>query len=416
MNANTNTEELYKDNVIGNYGLPPITFVRGRGLRLWDDSGKEYLDFCSGIAVTSLGHCHPKLVAAIEGQANELICVSNLYRNEVQARLAAKLNEKAGGKGKVFFCNSGAEANEALIKLARLYGCRKSGQDGKQYKIVCAKNAFHGRTFGGMSATPKENVRQGFAPLVDGFSFAELNNIDSFAAAIDENTAAVFIETIQGEGGVFPAEKQFLKELRGLCSEKEVLLMIDEVQCGVGRTGRFFAFEHAEIKPDAIGMAKGLGGGVPIGGVWVSDQYAELFKPGSHGTTFGGTPLISAAALAVLETIDDDGLLKNVEENGTYIIQQLAELQSKYPSYILDIRGLGFMIGIQIAEPPAEVVTQLRNNGLIVPPAGSNVIRFLPALTATREDFDEALEIFGSVVEERSASLSEKQEVQQQQQ
>ena len=409
MNANTNTEQLYNDNVLGNYGLPPITFVRGRGLCLWDDLGKEYLDFCSGIAVTSLGHCHPKLVAAIQEQANELICVSNLYRNEVQARLAAKLNAKAGGNGKVFFCNSGAEANETLIKLARLYGCRKSGQDGKQYKVVCAKNAFHGRTFGGMSATPKKNVRQGFAPLVDGFAFAELNDIDSFAAAIDGNTAAVFIETIQGEGGIYPAKKQFLKDLRNLCTEREILLMIDEVQCGVGRTGRFFAFEHAGIEPDAIGMAKGLGGGVPIGGVWVSDQYVELFKPGSHGTTFGGTPLISAAALSVIETIEDEGLLENVIDNGAYVMKRLAKLKSKYPHYISDVRGLGFMIGIQIAESPAEVVTQLRDKGLIVPPAGSNVVRLLPALTATKDDFDEALRIFESVVENRSATLPEKQ-------
>lgn len=409
MNANTNTEQLYKDNVLGNYGLPPITFARGRGLRLWDDSGKEYLDFCSAIAVTSLGHCHPKLVAAIEEQVNELICVSNLYRNDVQARLAAKLNGKAGGNGKVFFCNSGTEANEALIKLARLHGCQKSGQDGKQYKIVCAKNAFHGRTFGGMSATPKENVRQGFSPLVEGFAFAELNDIDSFAAAIDANTAAVFIETIQGEGGVYPAEKPFLKDLRSLCSEREVLLMIDEVQCGLGRTGRFFAFEHAGIEPDAIGMAKGLGGGVPIGGVWVSDRYAGLFKPGSHGTTFGGTPLISAAALTVIETIEDEGLLENVIDNGAYVMQRLAELKSKNPNYIFDVRGLGFMIGIQIAESPAEVVTQLRDNGLIVPPAGSNVIRFLPALTATKDDFDEALGIFESVIKNRSATLPETQ-------
>ena len=409
MNANTNTEQLYNDNVLGNYGLPPITFVRGRGLCLWDNLGKEYLDFCSGIAVTSLGHCHPKLVAAVQEQANELICVSNLYRNEVQVRLAAKLNTKAGGNGKVFFCNSGAEANETLIKLARLYGCRKSGQDGKQYKVVCAKNAFHGRTFGGMSATPKENVRQGFAPLVDGFAFAELNDIDSFAAAIDGNTAAVFIETIQGEGGIYPAKKQFLKDLRNLCTEREILLMIDEVQCGVGRTGRFFAFEHAGIEPDAIGMAKGLGGGVPIGGVWVSDQYVELFKPGSHGTTFGGTPLISAAALSVIETIEDEGLLENVIDNGAYVMQRLAELKSKYPHYISDVRGLGFMIGIQIAESPAEVVAQLRDNGLIVPPAGSNVVRLLPALTATKDDFDEALRIFESVVENRSATMPETQ-------
>lgn len=402
---NTNTEQLYVDNVLGNYGLPPVTFVRGRGLQLWDDAGKEYLDFCSGIAVTSIGHCHPKLVTAIQNQAADLLCVSNLYRNSNQAELAAKLNGKAGGQGKVFFCNSGAEANEALIKLARLYGSQKAGAEGKQYKIVCAENAFHGRTFGGMSATPKVKIQQGFAPLVDGFVFAELNNLESFASAIDSETAAVFIETIQGEGGIFPASIKFLQGLRKLCDERGVLLLIDEVQCGIGRTGHFFAFEKAGIKPDAIGMAKGLGGGVPIGAIWVSDLYAQLFQPGTHGTTFGGTPLIAAASLAVLETIEEEKLLENVVTNSEYVIERLHRLKGEFPDYILDIRGAGFMIGIQIADSPFEVVTELRGKGLIAPPAGADVVRFLPALTATREDFDKALEIFESVAKER-ATLS----------
>ncbi len=405
MKTKSNTEQLYRDNVLGNYGLPPVTFARGRGLRLLDDAGKEYLDFCSGIAVTSLGHCHPKLVEAIQKQAAELLCVSNLYRNEIQAKLAEKLNEKAGGSGKVFFCNSGAEANETLIKLARLHGRALAGEEGKRYKVVCAENAFHGRTFGGMSATPKEKVRDGFAPLVDGFAFAELNNIESFRAAIDDSVAAVFVETIQGEGGIYPASIPFLKELRALCDEKGVLLMLDEVQCGVGRTGTFFAYEKAGIRPDAIGMAKGLGGGVPIGAVWVADPYSELFTPGTHGTTFGGTPLIAAAALTVLETIESERLLDNVVANGQYVLERLESLQAELPEYVLEIRGAGFMIGIQIAETPFDMVAELREQGLIVPPAGSDVIRFLPALTATREDFDEAMEIFKSVATKRAVAL-----------
>ncbi len=407
MTTNIDTEQLYKDNVLGNYGLPPVTFVRGRGLRLWDDAGKEYLDFCAGIAVASLGHCHPKLVTAIQEQAAELLCVSNLYRNENQAKLAAKLNEKAGGGGKVFFCNSGAEANEALIKLARLHGRKLSGQEGKRFKIVCAENAFHGRTFGGMSATPKAKIQEGFAPLVDGFEFAALNDLASFEAAIDDQTAAVFIETIQGEGGIFPATTEFLQGLRALCDEKGVLLMIDEVQCGAGRTGSFFAFEKAGIYPDVIGMAKGLGGGVPIGAVWIRDEYAELFGPGSHGTTFGGTPLICAAALAVLDTIEEEKLMENVQRNGAYVLQKLQDLQSEFPDYILEIRGSGYMIGIQIADSSFEMVTLLRENALIVPPAGPDVVRFLPPLTATQADFDEALDIFKTAIKARVALRQE---------
>lgn len=406
MTHETDTEQLYKDNVLGNYGLPPITFVRGRGVKVWDDAGNEYIDFCSGIAVTTLGHCHPRLVAAVQKQAEELFHVSNLYRNPNQAKLAAKLNQKAGGGGKVFFCNSGAEANEALIKLSRLYGRAKSGSEGKQYKVVVAETAFHGRTFGGMSATPQEKIQGGFRPLVPGFSVAKLNDIDSFAAAIDAETAAVFVETIQGEGGVNPASIEFLKALRALCDERGILLLIDEVQCGIGRSGTFFAFEQAGIRPDAIGMAKGLGGGVPIGAVWIDDKHAPLFAPGTHGTTFGGTPLICAAALETIAVIEEENLLENVRRNGGFAMERLKALKDAFPDYVLAIRGKGFMLGIQLAEPPLEMVALLRSKGLVVPPAGGNVIRLLPPLNATEDDIAAALSILEAAFAERTARLA----------
>lgn len=400
-----NTEQLYKDNVLGNYGLPPITFARGRGVNVWDDNGKQYIDFCSGIAVLTLGHCHPKLVSAVQSQAEELFHVSNLYRTEKQGLLAAKLNEKAGGNGKIFFCNSGAEANETLIKLSRLYGKSKSGEEGKQYKVIVAEQAFHGRTFGGMSATPQEKIQGGFRPLIPGFEAAPLNDLSAFAAAVDEQTAAIFVETIQGEGGVNPCSIEFLKGLRKLCDEKEILLLIDEVQCGIGRSGTFFAFETAGIRPDAIGMAKGLGGGVPIGAVWIDDKHASLFHPGSHGTTFGGTPLISAVALETINVLEEDKLLQKVQKNGAYFVEQLEALKSEFPDYILRVKGKGYMLGIQISELPFDMVTRIREKGLVVPPAGGNVIRFLPPLIATKKDIDAALAIAKDVIATRVAEL-----------
>ena len=316
MTISQDTEQLYNDHVLGNYGLPPITFVRGRGTRLWDDDGKSYLDFCAGIAVVTMGHSHPKVVSAIQAHAAELTHVSNLFRNAPQARLAAKLDALAGGGGKVFFCNSGAEANETLVKLSRLYGQAKCGQEGRCFKVVVADQAFHGRTFGGMSATPQEKIQGGFRPLVPGFVTAKFNDIDSFRQAVDDDTAAVLVETIQGEGGIRPAEVDFLRELRALCDEKGILMLVDEVQCGVGRTGTFFAFEQAGIRPDAIGMAKGLGNGSPIGAVWINDRHAGLFKPGSHGTTFGGAPLVCAAALATLEAMEEEGVISAANHAG----------------------------------------------------------------------------------------------------
>jgi acetylornithine/N-succinyldiaminopimelate aminotransferase len=394
----TSTADLYDAHVMKNYARAALTLVRGRGARVWDDQGKQFLDFTSGIAVSALGHCHPHWVAAVQKQAGELIHTSNLFRNPNQAELARRLIGYSG-PGRVFFCNSGAEANEALIKLARLHGVKKSGgEEGKCYKIICAKNAFHGRTFGGMSATPQAKIQKGFAPLVPGFSFGELNNLQSFTDLVDDQTAAIFVETIQGEGGVNACTNEFLVGLRKLCNERNLLLLLDEVQCGIGRTGKFFAFEHAGVQPDAIGMAKGLGGGVPIGAVWVRENAAELFQPGSHGTTFGGTPLACAAALAVLDVLEKEKLLEKVSINSTTWITALKQLAKDFPAQLLGVRGQGYLVGLQLASDPAPTVAALREAGMLAPVAGGNVIRLLPPLTATPEELAESVDILRKVL------------------
>ena len=398
----TSTAELYDAHVLKNYGRPAITLVRGRGTQVWDDAGRSYLDFTSGIAVSALGHCHPHWVASVQRQAGELIHVSNLFRNPNQGELARRLVHYAG-PGRVFFCNSGAEANEALIKLARLHGMQKSGEEGKCYKIIAVKNAFHGRTFGGMSATPQEKIQKGFRPLVPGFSFGELNNLASFEALIDDQTAAIFLETIQGESGVNPATPEFLRGLRELCNRHHLLLMLDEVQCGVGRTGRFYAFEYAGITPDAIGMAKGLGGGMPIGAMWVRDRYADLFHPGNHGTTFGGTPLACAAALAVLDVIERDNLMAAVTKNSGLWIAALQQLAKDFPAQVVDVRGLGYLVGVQLASDPAPYIAALREQGLLVPGSGHNVIRLLPPLNATPAELAQSVEILRAVLAAKAA-------------
>ena len=400
--VSTNTAELYDAHVMKNYARAPLTLVRGQGAKVWDDAGKSYLDFTSGIAVSALGHCHPQWVAAVQRQAGELIHVSNLFRNPNQGELARRIVGRAG-PGRVFFCNSGAEANEGLIKLARLYGKKKSGDvEGKCFKIICAKHAFHGRTFGGMSATPQEKIQKGFAPLVPGFAFGELNDLASFEALIDESTAAIFVETIQGESGVTPCTTEFLIGLRELCNRHKLLLLLDEVQCGIGRTGTFYAFEQAGIQPDAIGMAKGLGGGMPIGAIWVRENAAELFQPGSHGTTFGGTPLACAAALAVLDVIEKEKLLENVLTQGAIWHQALEGLITEFPGKVLEIRGKGFMIGVRLSEDPGQVIAALREAGLLVPAAGNNVFRLLPPLNATPAELAQSVEIIRGVLQARA--------------
>jgi acetylornithine/N-succinyldiaminopimelate aminotransferase len=394
----TATAALYDQYVMGNYARPAITLVRGRGSRVWDDTGRSYLDFAAGIAVIALGHSHPKWVEAVQRQAAELVHVSNLYRNLNQGELAREIVRRAG-PGRAFFCNSGAEADEVLLKLARLHGRRVSGgKEAVRYKVLCAKNAFHGRMFGGMSATPQEKIQGGFRPLVPGFEFGELNHLESFKTLVDDQTVAIFLETIQGEAGVNPCTTEFLHGIRQLCDERGLLMMLDEVQCGTGRTGKFFAFEHHGVVPDAIAMAKGLGGGFPIGGIWVREPFADLFTPGSHGTTFGGTPLACAAALAVLKIIEQEKILENVTTLAPRFLGGLAQLARDFPQAIVAVRGLGFMAGLQLASDPTPVIAKLREAGLLCPGSGNNVIRLLPPLTATAADIDEALAILRKVL------------------
>jgi acetylornithine/N-succinyldiaminopimelate aminotransferase len=384
-----------------NYGPPAFDAVRGEGVYLYDEAGTRYLDFGSGIAVTSVGHSHPKWVAAVQEQAATLTHCSNLYGIPGQQKLADRLVAKAG-PGRVLFCNSGAEANEALIKLARLHGKQLSGEEGKRYTVVAAANAFHGRTFGGMAATPQEKIQGGFGPMLDGFKFGKLNDIASFDKLIDDSVAAVFIESIQGEGGIFPAETGFLQELRALCTERKVLLMLDEVQCGIGRSGHFFAFEESGVHPDAIGMAKGLGAGYPIGAIWVAEPYAELYQPGSHGTTFGGSPLASAAANAVLDIIEEEKLIEQVAANGPAWHAALARLVEKYPDQIAGTRGAGYMVGLSLKPEGLnlKITAAAREKGLLIVPAGHNVVRLLPALIATPEQLSESVAILDSVFSE----------------
>ena len=397
----TNTAELYDAYVMKNYPRSALTLVRGAGSTVWDDTGREYLDFTSGIAVCAIGHCHPAWVAAVRQQAGELIHVSNVFRNPQQGELARRLVLQAG-PGRVFFCNSGAEANEGLIKLARLHGNRKSGAEGKCSKIICAKRAFHGRTFGGMSATPQEKVQKGFRPLVPGFVFGELNNLPSFADLVDEHTAAIFVETVQGEGGINPCTTEFLWGLRQLCDQHNLLLMLDEVQCGIGRTGDFYAFQHSGVRADAIGMAKGLGGGYPIGAIWAAEKHAELFTPGSHGSTFGGTPMACAAALAVLDVLERDQLIAKVAANGAAWKTQLEQFIVEFPQQVKAITGRGYMLGIVLhAEPPPDLAA-LREVGLLAPAAGGNTIRLLPPLIATMADLNRATAMIRTVLQKKA--------------
>lgn len=392
------TAHLYDAHVLKNYGQAAATLVRGRGAQVWDDEGNAYLDFTSGIAVSALGHCHPHWVAAIQQQAGELIHTSNLFRNPNQGELARRLVGYAG-PGRVFFCNSGGEADEALIKLARLHGVVKSGEDGKCFRIIGAQKAFHGRMFGGMSATPQEKIQKGFHPLLPGFSFGELNNLQSFADLVDQDTAAILIESIQGEGGINPCTPEFLIGLRKLCDQHNLLLLIDEVQCGMGRTGSFYAFETSGIRPDAIAMAKGLGGGYPIGAVWIAESSADLFHAGSHGSTFGGTPLACAAGLAVLDVIEKENLLEKVRAQSSIWIESLEKLAIDFPAQLQSVRGRGYLVGLQMAVDPSPYVTALREKGLLAVAAGGNVIRFLPPLTANPEELAKSVAILRIVLD-----------------
>ena len=329
--------------LVKNYGPPAFIAARGEGVYLYDDSGKQYLDFGSGIAVTSVGHSHPKWVAALQTQAATLTHCSNLYAIPQQQQLANRLVAQAGA-GRLLFCNSGAEANEGLLKLARLAGNQNS--DSPRHGIVVAENGFHGRPLGALSAPASPKYRKGFEPLLPSFSFAPLNDIQAFDQAISADTTAVLVESIQGEGGIYVAEDSFLQELSKICAERKVMLLLDEVQAGIGRTGEFLGFQKSGIIPSAVAMAKGLGGGFPIGAIWISEDYAEAFGPGSHGTTFGGSPLACSAAHAVLDVLEEEDLISATRQKGEILHQKLSQFITKYPDLVAEVRGRGLMLAL----------------------------------------------------------------------
>ena len=359
------------------YARLPVAFVRGQGVWLWDESGKRYLDALGGIAVNTLGHAHPKFVKAIADQAARLAHVSNLYRIAEQERLADKL-AAISGMDNAFFCNSGCEANEAAIKIARLFG---HGKGIDRPAIVVMENAFHGRTLATMSATGSRKVQAGFEPLVSGFVRVPFNDLESIRQVAEHNRTivAVLVEPIQGEGGIKVGETDYLRGLREICDRKGWLLMLDEVQCGLGRTGKWFVYQHAGVLPDVLALAKGLAGGVPIGCCLARGAAAGVFKPGNHGSTFGGNPLACAAALATLETIEQERLMENAERIGTLIRGELGQALHDCKG-LVEIRGRGLMVGAQLDRPCGELVTLALEAGLLINVTADNVVRLLPAL------------------------------------
>ncbi|HSZ76172.1 MAG TPA: aspartate aminotransferase family protein [Chthoniobacterales bacterium] len=417
------TCKLFQEFVVPTYGRYDLVLVRGRGARVWDVEGKEYLDFGAGIAVSTLGHSHPRMIEAISRQVQELIHTSNLYYTRPQGELARRLVEIVGAPGKVFFSNSGAEANEAAIKLARKFGNECSGPlpSGKpRFEILTFHRSFHGRTMAGISATAQVKVKQGFAPLLPGFKHLPFNDLPAVEAAITDETVGVLLEPVQGEGGVYPASKEFLLGLRRICDQHGLLLMLDEIQCGLGRLGNWCGWKEIveeELIPDTISWAKGIGGGFPLGATWIRKtpvrsltgetvDLCDLLKPGTHGTTFGGTPLACVTSLAVLETIQEEGLLQNARNLGEYAIRRLSDLPG-----VKQVRGTGLMLGIELGDqfaalaadgktPSNITVVASMKNGLLTVPAGPSVIRWLPPLNVTRAEIDEAVSILAKTLDE----------------
>lgn len=389
--------KMHRQYVMPTYA-PGLVLVEGDGAVVRDADGKSYLDFLAGIAVVTVGHCHPRVTEAIRQQAGRLVHVSNLYYNEHQPALAKALAERSLG-GKCFFCNSGAEANEAIIKLARLWGA-----DQGKYEIVSMRNSFHGRTLATLTATGQDKVQKGFAPLPDGFVYADFNQLDSCRAAVTDKTAAILVEALQGEGGILPADPDFLQGLRALCDEKGLLLLMDEVQCGMGRTGKWFGYRHYGIEPDAIAIAKGLGNGYPIGALSVKPELADVFQPGHHASTFGGTPLACAAARAVIDTVEDEGLLENAEARGQQLADRLSPLADRF-DFVETFRGLGLMRGLVLNRPAKPLEQKLMNEGLITLATAERVLRFLPPLTVTAEQVDRAADLVIQACEQWDAEL-----------
>lgn len=377
-----------------NYGRWPISIVKGEGNYLWDDQGKRYLDLVSGIAVTSLGNVPPKVKGKLQEQMDTLWHCSNLFNIPVQEAFADKLVSLTCGN-RAFFCNSGGEANEAAIKLARRYAQRVLNED--RYEVITFTQSFHGRTLATLTATGQDKVKDGFAPLPEGFKTLPYNDRKALREAITDKTIAIMLEMVQGEGGVNPADPAFVEEIKALCAEHNLLIIVDEVQTGIGRTGKWFAYQHYDIEPDIITMAKGLGSGFPIGAMVGKEKLAQAFGPGTHGTTFGGNPLAATAGLATLETIDEDGYIQKVNEMGEYLRTQLEGLKASHPN-IVEVRGKGLLVGMEMDAPVGDAVTALREEGFLLLMAGPNVIRILPPFTITKEEIDEAVQALARVL------------------
>lgn len=390
MQSQANTQELDSRYLMSTYKRQQPLIVRGSGSYLYDDSGNAYLDFVAGVAVCSVGHCHPRLVKRLQEQISRLMHTSNLFLTEPQAVLAARLCELSG-MDRVFFCNTGAEACETAFKIARKYARHRKGEHA--YEIVTLYDSFHGRTMGALSATAQPKYQEPFEPLVPGFKPIPRNDANALRSAVNERTAAVVIEPVQGESGIYPISAEFLQEARRLCSEFGALLILDEVQCGMGRTGRWFAWEHAGVAPDLMTLAKGLGGGFPVGCCLAKGEPANSLQPGDHGSTFAGNPMAAVAALTVIEIIETEQLLVNATGIGDYLFKALSTLKAEgFP--IEEVRGMGLMIGIGLQQPVARAVAQRALElGLLVNPIGENTLRLVPPLTVSRNEADQAIAI-----------------------
>ncbi len=385
-------------HIFGTYARFPVAFVRGAGCRLWDDTGKEYLDFLAGIAVCSLGHCHPEVTRAISEAAGKLVHVSNLFYTYPQVELAAQLT-RLSFADKVFFSNSGAEANEAALKLARKYSRDTFGPG--RFHIISMKDSFHGRTMATLSATGQSKVHQGFEPLMEGFTFVDFNSISAVEAAVTDKTCAVIVEPVQGEGGLNFPSAGYLRDLKRLCKDKGLLLIFDEIQTGMGRTGSLFAYENEDVSPDIMTLAKALANGLPMGAMLAADEVARAFTPGSHASTFGGGPLVASAALTTIKIISEPSFLAKVRETGAYFISRLEEIKESY-SFIKGVRGRGLIVGLELTVPGAKFVSKCLERGAIINCTHDCVLRFVPPLIAGRSEVDEIIGILEGVFKEEA--------------
>jgi len=384
--------QAYQDYIMPTYTKTPLVFVKGKGSKIWDIHNKQYLDFFPGWGVGNLGHCHPKVVQAVRDQIHKLIFIPNNYYHIPQAKLAREIVYWTY-PAKVFFCNSGAEANEGAIKLSRKFG-------GGRYEIITFENAFHGRTLATLAATGQKKYMEGFQPFPEGFKQVKFNDLGAVKDAITDKTVGVMLELIQGEGGINVADKDFVLALRKLCDEKRLLLIIDEVQTGIGRTGKLFCYQHYGIIPDIMTLAKGLGGGLPIGMMVVKKEIADTLQPGTHASTFGGGPVIACAALAVLKAIQREKLLANAQKMGEYLFRKLNTLKEKYP-VIKEVRGFGLMAGLELNTPGKSIVEQCIAKGLLINCTHDTVLRLMPALLVTKKEIDKALGLLESALQEK---------------